>query len=275
VFVYLDALFQKKLFHPDAAKFETRSSLAAEEAVKTKRCLQALRHLWRNAKDNSHCPRVQHMKELLVESPQQQRNRDSLPLPDAEDSGTNDGCSEGDEPADVGVGVDHEDHEESSGSGDERDDSGGESESSEHEVHPTGRQIQQVVRVDSGASEENKGDHAGSSDDDSLVARTLRLSDCGSDGDHASESSDGESGEPNGDDHGKEETQAISSDDGIDWRDSQVSSSWLGRFYSQYGRFGKEESSDPNLPKCVEEGDQDAMLKHIRDSLNGCREHGE
>ena len=238
--------------------------------MKVKRCLQALRHLWRNAKDNSHCPRVQHMKELLIESPQQQRNRDSLPLPDAEDSGTNDGCSEGDEPADVDVGVAHE---ESSGSGDERD--GTDGESSEHGVHPMGRQIQQVVRVDSGVSEENKCDHVGSSDDDSLVARTLRLSEGGSDGDHASESSDGESGEPNGDDHGKEDTQAISSDDGIDWRDSQVSSSWLGRFYSQYGRFGKEESSDPNLPKCVEEGDLGAMLEHIRDSLNGGREHGE
>lgn len=225
------------------------------------------------------------MKELLVESPQQQRNRDALPLPDAEDdSGTNDGCSDGDEPADVDMGVDHD---ESSGCGDEEDSSDDENGSSEHGVQPMGRITQQAVRVDGGVSEE-KNDV---SDDDSLVAPTLRLSEGGDggNGDHASgsdegepgdESGDGESDEPNGDDHGQEDTQAMSDeaksdDDGIDWRDSQVSSSWLGRFYSKYGRFGKEESDDPNLPKCVEEGDQDSMLKHIRDSLNGCSDDGE
>ena len=244
--------------------FETRSTLAAEEAVKVKRCLQALRHLWRNAKDNSHCPRVQHMKELLVESPQQQRNKDALPLPDAEDSGASGKGSEA-EPVEVDGEVEHE---EESGSGDEGDGSDGESESSDDGVHPTGRAIEHAVLVNPSASDENKGnEHAGSSDDDSLVASTLRLSEGG---DHASESDDGES-----DDHGRDETQAISSDDGIDWRDSQVSSGWLGKFYSEYGRFGKDESSDPNLPKCVEEGDHDAMLKHIRDSLNGGSDHGE
>ena len=81
-FLYLDALLEKKLFKPDAKKQETRSSLAADEAVKTKKCLQALRYLWRNAKESSHDPQVQILKDHLCPSPIQAAN--APPAPDSE-----------------------------------------------------------------------------------------------------------------------------------------------------------------------------------------------
>lgn len=74
-------LLRKRLFHPDPKKVETRQSLAANEAVKVKRCLQALRYLWRNAKDSSHDPSVQALKEHLCPSPIQNANAAAAPPP--------------------------------------------------------------------------------------------------------------------------------------------------------------------------------------------------
>ena len=71
VFLYLDALCNKRLFKPDSKQFETRSSLAAEEAVKVKKCLGTLRYLWRNASGGSHDENVQTMKSFLCPSPLQ------------------------------------------------------------------------------------------------------------------------------------------------------------------------------------------------------------
>ena len=54
-----------------------------------------------------------------------------------------------------------------------------------------------------------------------------------------------------------------------EWQDSQVSSNWLGKFYSKYGRFGKDENSDPNLPEYVKHDNRNEILQHIRDTFHG------
>ena len=145
VYLFMDALFNKNVFHPDQKKIpkETRSELAAEEAVKTKRCLQALRYLWRNAKLGSHCPRVQMLKDYLAPSPLQDRRRDQEP----EEHQSSD--SEGEGPADVDIEVEehqspvpsedggHETDEDPSGNeGHESDDEPRENEGHESDDEP-------------------------------------------------------------------------------------------------------------------------------------------
>eukprot|EP00435_Cladocopium_sp_Y103_P043262 s2437_g12.t1 len=268
VFLYLDAIFCKNVFHPDTTKIprETRSELAAAEAVKTKRCLQALRYLWRNAKQASHCPRVQMLKDYLAPSPLQERNQEQRPehLEDHSDS-------EGDGPADVDIEV-HSPHgspeasdHESEGSGDEghgeaSNESHGE-ESNEEEMDDSckGRVIQHAERVDSLVSQPEVADTLSDSDASSLKAATIRLDDT-----HPSPSSPAAS-------EGSQEIQNSqeSQESDPDMRDSQVGSGWLGKFYAKYGRFGKDENSDPNLPRCVVEGNKGEMLDHIRATLVG------
>ena len=81
VFLRLDAKLDKKLFRYDPKIPEkTRMSMAANEAVRVKKCLGALRYLWRNSPEASHAEAVQEMKDLLVASPLQ-ANRSTLPPP--------------------------------------------------------------------------------------------------------------------------------------------------------------------------------------------------
>lgn len=57
---------------------------AAEEAVKAKRCVGALRYLWRNSPNRAHHPAVHEMKSYLKDSPVQQSNAlITMPPPDA------------------------------------------------------------------------------------------------------------------------------------------------------------------------------------------------
>ncbi|CAL1142982.1 unnamed protein product [Cladocopium goreaui] len=258
VYLFLDALFNKNVFHPDPKNpMETRAELAAEEAVKTKRCLQALRYLWRNAKEASHCPRVQMLKDYLAPSPLQERNRDHRPLQDSD--------TEGEGPADVNIEVvedspnspepsengDNEcgDSEHDSGDEGHGEESHGEEEGDSYK----GRVMQVAERVDSSVPHKEVADTLSDSDESSLKAPTLRLDDC-----HASPSS------PVASEHSQQ-----SQESDPDMRDSQVGSGWLGKFYAKYGRFGKDENTDPNLPRCVVEGDTQGMLDHIRATLVG------
>lgn len=255
VYLFLDALFNKRLFHPDPMNaMETRAELAAEEAVKTKRCLQALRYLWRNAKENSHCPRVQMLKEFLAPSPAQERNRRHRP-PHSSDSD-----SDGEGPADVNLQVvevppnspEASENGDTSDAGSEHDsgdgDQGVECNGEEENDSCKGRVLQSAERVDP-----EVGDTLSDSDASSLKAPTLRLDDC-----HASPASPAAS-----------ESSQQSPQSDPDMRDSQVGSGWLGKFYAKYGRFGKDESTDPNLPRCVVEGDTQGMLDHICATLVG------
>ena len=233
-FLYLDVLLRKRLFHPDPKQVETRQSLGASEAVKVKRCLQALRYLWRNAKGSSHDASVQSLKEHLCPSPLQHANNSLAAVPPE----SSDEEPEEDEspaleeeppmsPGDVGFGGDiggatlsdfENGESELEGDGDELVDP----------MNPKqGRVVQEASRVESDS-------------DDSLNAPTLQL---------ASQSSDN-----------------LQLDD-EDLRDSQVpGAGWLGQFYSKYGRFGKDENS-ASFPKCVHEGDKQGMLDEILATL--------
>jgi len=236
-------LLRKRLFHPDPKKVETRQSLAANEAVKVKRCLQALRYLWRNAKDSSHDPSVQALKEHLCPSPIQNANAAAAPPPQPssdeepiEDESPGSAVEEPPmSPGDVGFGGDI-------GGGTLSDFEQGESElegEGDEPVDPSpkqGRVIQQAIR--------DEGDFQfGSDSEDSLAAPTLQL---------ASQSSEGLDGKELDDE---------------DLRDSQVpGSGWLGQFYAKYGRFGKDENS-ASFPKCVHQGAKQEMLDEILATL--------
>ena len=240
------------MFRPDPTKNETRSGLAAEEATKTKKCLQALRYLWRNAKESSHDPNVQAMKDFLCPSPVQTSNIEQAALPPAESDGSEPEPEEVDmefqevegpkspmSPGDVGFGGDIGGYDCFSECG--------ESEDLEHDcevIDPpkSGRVLQTAVRAPSSSDEE-----------DSLTAPTLFL------GDEPSLSQESISGEFDS--------------DGNDIRCSQVSSNWLGKFYSKYGKFGK--SYDPTAPKSVQENDKPAMLNDIRATLIRFEDIGE
>ena len=232
-------MFNKKVFHPDTSKLETRAVLAAAEAVKTKRCLQALRYLWRNAKGSSHCPKVQELKSHLTESPlQNKQSKDAESSGDAEPSSSeaeawsDDEAIPGDgEERDNMVSIEHGENEnESEGEGDEGEDAGACSGESADE--------------ESCGEDDPIVEHHAESDNDSLTAPTLRLSDC---------VSSQESHEPIEDD--------------MFWRDSQVSDNWLGAFYAKFGKFGKDESSHPDAPECVHKGDLKGICEHIQDTF--------
>ena len=249
----MDALLKKRLFRPDPSKNETRSGLAAEEATKTKRCLQALRYLWRNAKENSHDPSVQILKDFLCHSPIQTSHRAALPPADSDGSEPEPEEVEMDfqevgpvapeppmSPGDVGFGGDI-------GGCDDGFSECGESEDLEHDeevVDPpkSGRVVQTAVRVPYSSDEE-----------DSLTAPTLML------GEEQSLSQESISGEFDS--------------DGNDIRCSQVSSNWLGKFYAKYGKFGK--SYDPTAPRSVQQGDKPGMLNDIRAVLIRFEDIGE
>ena len=76
VYVYLDALCNFKLFKPDAEKHESKLALAARAGLMSKKCIGALRYLWRSSNTGGHDPRVKELKQLLMPSPP--RNRRAL-----------------------------------------------------------------------------------------------------------------------------------------------------------------------------------------------------
>ncbi|CAK9009791.1 unnamed protein product [Durusdinium trenchii] len=75
-FLMLDQKLGRKLFRPKAG--EDRTYLAGREGVKAKRCIGALRHLWRNT-GNAHDSRVQDMKSCLAPSPPRGADEDAMP----------------------------------------------------------------------------------------------------------------------------------------------------------------------------------------------------
>lgn len=68
-------MLDKKLFREGDGK-PSRMAQAAREAVRAKKAAGAVRYLWRNAATNSHEPVVQEMKDLLRQSPRQEKDAD-------------------------------------------------------------------------------------------------------------------------------------------------------------------------------------------------------
>ena len=91
--------------------------MAADEAVRAKKCIGALRYLWRNSPSQSHHDCIQAMKDLLAPSPQQtvrgSVEDDALPLPPPVETSDGEGSSdeadgEGGEDEEMGCEMDGE-----------------------------------------------------------------------------------------------------------------------------------------------------------------------
>ena len=79
-FLMLHELMGSKLFRVGNGPFHIQAGL---EAMKAKRCMGALRYLWRNARDAAHHPDVAAMKRILEDSPlQTARLRSHEPEPE-------------------------------------------------------------------------------------------------------------------------------------------------------------------------------------------------
>ena len=129
-FLHLDFLLNKKLLRPDVARGQSRLDRACEEAVNAKRCIGALRYLWRNSPLGAHDVSVQEMKQCLEASPLQRgcSNPDALPAPGDGDEG---GASEEEGGEGVGEGEDERvEQAEHSMSDGQLDESGDESDAS-------------------------------------------------------------------------------------------------------------------------------------------------
>lgn len=72
-FLELDRVLGKKLFRPQPG--ETRVKLAAYEACKAKKCVGALRALWRSSKTGGMDDNIRRLKSFLLPSPEPSRRR--------------------------------------------------------------------------------------------------------------------------------------------------------------------------------------------------------
>lgn len=180
VFLALDGLLGKKLFHPDRKAGEDRMRVAGREALKCKRLVGALRALWRSSKE-SHDDRVHHLKTFLRASPTRCAAPPSEP---------------GEEPAPaLADGSSSEGDQESGSSRSDMSDDG--SVPRDPSVEPENEPVGNLTESDS-SDNKSKASHG------TLSADTLEL--------------------------GKEASvEEVSDTDSENYRDSQVSSGWMGK----------------------------------------------
>ena len=98
VLLMCDEVLDRVLFKPDRSMKQTRHSLASVEAVKLKRMIGALRALWRSAKINGKDARLTALKKILQPSPRR-ANREEQPVEDE---------AEGEQPEEDEEGEDEE-----------------------------------------------------------------------------------------------------------------------------------------------------------------------
>ena len=224
---------------PDSLRGQTRLDRACEEAVNAKRCIGALRYLWRNSPQGAHDVSVQEMKQCLEASPVQRARDPNALLSQGEEEGEGDaeGDGEGDAEGDgEGVG---EGEGEGVGEGDGSD-----------------------VEMDESADE---------SDASSLRAPTLRLEDVKEDSDPGEEPQP-LAAKPAWD---PEVDSPMPGSDG-ELPDSQRPGAWMGKFYRDHRTLGDPspardaesvgDSEDKN------DGPDDASVAetdHDGDSLSG------
>ena len=195
VYLELDRLLGRKVFRP--TKTQSRMDLAAIEGCKTKKCLGALRTLWRSSGDKGHNDRITHLKSFLVVSPgrarhEREEEHEEEPVVPVEDD---DQGAEGERPVNEGL----EEEGQSEAGEEESDESGGEVvEDSKDDVAPTSQD-------DDGSASQNSGSH--------LNSPTLRLDDCHHDGEVDSVS----------------DASSVTSEESMP-QDSQVAGAgWMGR----------------------------------------------
>ena len=191
-FLALDTLLGKKLFHPDRKAGEDRMRVAGREALKCKRLLGALRSLWRSSKE-SHDDRVHHLKTFLRASPTRGAAV-SAPSEPAE------------EPAPAGSDSEGADHDAEEGPQSDSSDSGEicssrSDDGSVRSIEPEKEPLENLTESDSSDNKSNAS-HG------TLSADTLEL----------------------GKESGKEaKVEEVSDTDSENYRDSQVSSGWMGK----------------------------------------------
>ena len=222
-FLMLDDLLKGKLFraHP-------RHIQAAQEGQRAKKCIGALRYLWRSSQDNADNPEVFEMKQLLEVSPLQMVRRTGPQFSDAPS-----------EPSDIPSPAALEDADED----EEGDD------------------VASGVEVECEGFESEGDEHSGDGGNDDPVYG-------GSEGEGASESeaqcvpsSEGEYEEPVGDGEGDTQQDDDDEDSGSHRssttlelgaleppQDSQVSSGWLGKAYNTYNAIEKDDGLGETPP---------------------------
>lgn len=162
----LDAFLDRKLFRPGPG--ESRVDLAADEAVRVKKCMGSLRYLWRNSKGASHHHGVQELKDMLTLSPVQVQNRE--------------GCAndDDDEEEEAGEGSAAEDREEGpgeseGGSAEEGQDGGEESVRVDESDVGEGAGLDGDAIASSGEEGDVPATEKGSDGEDSMNAPTERM----------------------------------------------------------------------------------------------------
>ena len=248
VWIYLDKLLDRKLFKPTPD--QSRMSLAGVEGLKMKKLVGALRALWRSSKEFGSDERITDLKSFLRASPSPQRGPPSdderagsdSPGPDEaasdpESTSDNDHDPiEDDEPLPDHADADPIEDAESMEGGDDGEPVDGDGESIDGEsIHGDESQAGESCPASAEELPEASCAHgdppaqdAGASQD-SLIAPTLKLG--GSDSSSQCSQS--------------EEEAVVSSEEGEqeeeEWRDSQVSSGWLGKALLQPDGKGGEE----------------------------------
>ena len=237
VWLMVDKLLKFKLIKPVKKEGQTKMSLAAVEALKTKRLMGALRALWRSSKEQGFNPRVTELKSYLRPSPVPQRQ-----APQDESSSE---CSDGEPHGDEGDRRGGSDE-------DDEDDTGDEGCPSEDDGHDV------ASNDDGGERDEDEANqvvaHPMCSSQDSVTAETWVLGDgSGSSLNEASE----------------EEISSSSSqeDEEVQMGDSQVSSGWLGKAYNVYNNIEKEEKAETE--KKDFEAEVHKMVSDVIEDLEG------
>ena len=252
-----------KLFRPDRAQRETVLALAGDEGSKAKRCIGALRYLWRNAKGSSHDRHVQELKDFLISSPIQEANaraRAEESEAENEDAG---------EPAPADDPQDEASSNEDAGEPAPADDPQDEASSNEDAGEPAPADDPQdealsssseVEQADNDMEIDNGGSQGDSVDASSLYAQTLLLG------------GESVSSEGNGSDH------AVAEDENEEFVCSQVRpEGWLGGFYTKWKTaYGLKESDlkamddvppkNPHLFVCKAEMNSE-VVAHVMDGV--------
>ena len=231
-FLMIDEMMHKKLFRE---KNGPREVQAAAEGLRAKKCLGALRYLWRNARTAAHHPFVAAMKTLLEDSPLQEARRTiQEPEPESPEEVLLDDNVDGD-------GVSSGDDEGVEGDGDVR----AVSEQSGSEVEPEEEVL--VTQDDEGETSDNgAGSNHGGDDDDP---------------------SDGAASE-----HSILSSATLRLDDIPREPDSQREGAWIGAFYRENSSGGRSADMPPRNVRSKAERPQQLYDSWVRDILRNLRD---
>ncbi len=240
----LHEIMGSKLFREGNGPLHIQAGL---EGMKAKRCMGALRYLWRNARDAAHHPDVAAMKRILEDSPlQTARMRSHEPEPEepqGDDETSGEESSMEESPMDMAPLNDEE--------GDDDDDD----DENVEEIGSTGE------------PEMAHGGQEGEFDGESNEKESL----ADPDPEPISDNDGADFTDEDSHSHGTLSASTLCLGDIPKEPDSQREGAWMGDFYHTYGRDG----CDPNLgllPK--KKRSKESMDTLIREILHGLHDEG-